>query len=98
MLDEFLFIAHHPSLCQATMNLFDAICDDIPVPVAPHKRTSPSQNTVFLGIELDTALGMAILPQDKVRLYAPSVHLTMQAHKVTRTQLESLVGKLSFAS
>ena len=98
MLDDFLFIASHASMCQSTMNLFDAICDDIAVPIAPHKRTSPSRNTVFLGIELDTARGMAILPQDKVRSYAASVQLTMEASKVTRTQLESLVGKLSFAS
>ena len=98
MLDDFLFIAHHASFCQKHMNLFDAICDDIGVPIAPEKKTTPSLNTVFLGIELDTQNGMAVLPMDKLETYSSSIREALGLKSMTKTELQSLVGKLSFAS
>jgi len=98
MLDDFLFIAHPESMCKAHMGLFDAICDDVGVPIAPEKKTEPSQHTVFLGIELDTIIDMAVLPADKLESYTISIQQSVTKRSLTKTELESLVGKLSFAS
>jgi hypothetical protein len=98
MLDDFLFLSHPASLCQSNMNLFDAICEDVGVPIALDKKTLPSQNTVFLGIELDTTADMAVLPPEKLCSYSESITQALSKKSLTRTQLESLVGKLSFAS
>jgi hypothetical protein len=98
MLDDFLFLSHPATLCQANINLFDAICDDIGVPIAPEKKTLPSQNTVFLGIELDTVTDMAVLPMEKIGAYSDSIVQAQSQRNITLTQLQSLTGKLSFAS
>lgn len=98
MLDDFFLAAQGNVLCSAHLAIFMDICDDLGVPVAAHKTTRPAQDTVFLGLQLDTIRGMALLPLDKLSKYASNVSQVLQQAKVKKSELESLVGQLSFAT
>ena len=63
-LDDFIFIAPTYDLCLEYQNMFIKICDQLGVPLSPHKVTKPAQNTTFLGILLDSENHLAKLPED----------------------------------
>ena len=66
LLDDFLFIAPSERLCQQQLNIFLEFCLHLGVPIAPEKTCGPSTTLSFVGIELDTVLKEARLPQDKL--------------------------------
>ena len=98
MIDDFFFMAPTHDKCQQHLGALLQLCGDIGVPIAPHKTTQPSTNTTFLGIELDTITNTAKLPADKLSGYANDIQEALLHSKIKRKGLESLVGKLSFAS
>ena len=98
MIDDFLILSHDQVTCQRHLNALISICADIGIPFAPDKTTSPSMNTVFLGIELDTQTQCAKLPMDKLNEYSSLIDHHLSKSKITQHDLESLVGKLSFAA
>ena len=98
MLDDFFFVANDYETCQKHLQAFMRICTDIGVPIALAKTTSPSTSTTFLGIELDTANRCAKLPNDKLTAYTEHLRQALTHNKITRKNLESLVGKLSYAA
>ena len=98
LLDDFLFIALTKLLCQTLLTNFQLLCADIGVPLAADKTTRPSTQEVFLGFLVDTVTRTTSLPQEKVSKYTEDVQNTLASKKITRTQLESLVGKLNFAA
>ena len=98
MIDDFFIMARDAKTCQDHLTRFISLCNDIGIPIAPHKTTSPSTNTSFLGIELDTVNHLAKLPQDKLSQYSNDIQQAIQHKKIPRSDLESIVGKLSFAA
>ena len=66
--------------------------------MAPEKTTSPSTNTTFLGIELDTINRQAKLPIEKLKEYENDIRLATYMKKMKKSDLESLIGKLNFAA
>ena len=98
MIDDFFIMADTEEKCHAHLQAFLNICKDLGVPMAPEKNTTPATNTTFLGIELDTLNQRAKLPIDKLLQYKAVVGDTLQKHRISRKELESLVGKLSFAA
>ena len=98
LLDDFFFAATTYRLCKRDLANFKALCDDIGVPLHPDKTTDPATDTPYLGIELDTREWIARLPMDKVEPYSACVESTLQHKRVTKKNLESLLGKLSFAA
>ena len=100
MIDDFLFIAITKSLCQRYIDSFCELCRDLGIPLAPGKTTDPDTVITFLGITLDSIKRMASLPQDKLLKYSSEVksYLGGEQKKISRKELESLVGKLSFAA
>ena len=98
MIDDFFIMATDAATCQRHLDTFINLCSEIGVPIAPHKTTQPSNNTAFLGIELDTLKHLAKLPPDKLSTYSQDVQEALSHKKITRSSLESLVGKLSFAA
>ena len=97
-LDDFLIIAKSRSLCQGYLDLFMRLCRDIGVPLSTKKTTVPSTNTVFLGIELDTIKQAALLPPDKLHQYKQDVQEVIGKRSITKRELQSLIGKLSFSA
>ena len=98
MLDDFLFIAQDNETCQRHLDAFITICRDIGVPIAQDKTTTPSTSITFLGIQLDTVHKCARLPPDKLQAYKQELLQTLSGSKIRRKNLESLTGKLAFAS
>lgn len=97
-IDDFFFMAKNKLLCDIGIQIFKDICNDIGVPLAPGKTTSPSLSTSFLGIQLDTACMCAKLPEDKLIHYTEEVKVVIKKRSITKHSLQSLIGKLSFAS
>ena len=98
-LDDFLDVAG-PSKDQAQRH-HDLILDMfnyLHVPVAPEKVEGPSTTLVFLGIELDTVCLEMRLPSDKKDDILATVLRILSTNRVTKRELASVVGKLSFAS
>lgn len=62
------------------------------------KTTAPSTNTTFWGIELDTTTQTAKLPIDKLTQYSILINQLLTHNKITRHNLESVIGKLNFAT
>ena len=97
-LDDFFFVDDNTHISLENKLTFDAICFDIGIPQAPDKVTAPSTITEFLGISLDSETWKATLPQDKLAKYTEAIQQSLQATHLSQTQLQSLVGKLQFAS
>ena len=98
MVDDFLIIGPDYQSCMSYLNIFQQICEDIDVPLAPEKTTTPSPCTTFLGIELNSQTRTARLPSDKLQQYQNDVTVALQSKNIRRKNLESLVGKLGFAA
>ena len=97
-LDDFLFIAPTENLCKEYLKLFKSICLDIGIPLSIEKTTEPSTSTIFLGIELNTRLQCAKLPIEKITSYSTNIKDVMEKRTITKRTLQSIIGKLSFAS
>ena len=96
--DDFLIIANNRGKCQQHLQVLLDLCDEIGVPTAPDKTTLPATNIIFLGIELDTSLSVARLPTVKLFEYSQLLAEVSQQRKIRKSELDSLVGKLNFAS
>ncbi|RUM44978.1 MAG: hypothetical protein DSY80_03845 [Desulfocapsa sp.] len=98
MIDDFLILADTQAKCRHNLNNLLALCRDIGIPMAPNKTTNPSTNTTFLGIELDTVTRSTKLPKDKLIDYSALLDQYLRQNKITKHNLESLIGKLNFAA
>ena len=98
MIDYFLFIGTDKASCTLHLDIFQSLCQDIGIPLAPDKTTTPDTSTIFLGILLDSKKRLAQVPEDKVHIYSADIAEHIQNGRLTQKQLQSLVGKLNFAS
>lgn len=97
-LDDFLFAGKAQShQCQNTLDIFQNICQDLGVPIAQEKTTTPATTITYLGIEFNTTLMSMKLPQDKLSLLSATIQTCIQHEKVTLKFLQSLIGLLNFA-
>lgn len=67
-------------------------------PSSTRQNDNTLTRNVFLGILLDSIRRRAQLPRDKLEDYATSIQQHLASSTITRKQLETLVGKLSFAA
>ena len=66
LLDDFLIISPKEDLCQKQLDLFLMLCSYLGIPMSPEKTVGQSQIISFAGIELDSILMEARLPQEKL--------------------------------
>ena len=97
ILDDFLFISPSYQSCLGALLVFQAICKDIGVPLAPDKTEGPDQVLSFAGIQLDTQSMSASLPQDKIYKFIGFIDLYSPLKSITLRQLQSITGMLNFA-
>jgi hypothetical protein len=98
MLDDFFIMSADYATCASHLQILLDLCEDIGIPIAPEKTTKPSTNTTFLGVELDTTARIARLPIDKLTQYSADIREVLAHNKIQKRDLESLIGKLSFAA
>lgn len=67
-LDDFLFVGPaNSNVCEESLRLFLNLCKTLGVPIKNEKNEHSCTFLVFLGIELDSVLVEARLPDDKIR-------------------------------
>ena len=62
------------------------------------KVINPFQWLIFLGIEIDTILRWLILPQRKMAEIHKILQFSVSKDKLTKRELQCIIGKLNFAS
>ena len=97
LLDDFLIVAQNRTLCQSQLSLFLDLCSFLGIPIAPEKTCGPSTILSFVGIELDTVLLQARLPQEKIDKCVSLLSEFQRRKKVTLKEIQSLTGLLNFA-
>jgi hypothetical protein len=73
------------------------MCEVLGVPIKSEKTEGPATSLVFLGIELDTCLMEARLPQDKIEKIKIALKSVQKCKKIKLRDLQSLIGLLNFA-
>ena len=97
LLDDFLIISPREELCQKQLDLFLTLCSYLGIPMAPEKTVGPSQIISFAGIELDSILMEARLPQEKLDKCQTLISAFLTRRKVSLQEIQSLTGLLNFA-
>ncbi len=97
-LDDFFFVAPSWDLCNAHLEGFLTLCSSLGIPIAQEKTFTPRTTLTFLGIEIDSIMGQVRLPMDKVADLQSTIMALLESNKTTRSTLESLHGKLNFAT
>ena len=73
------------------------LCSYLGIPMAPEKTVGPSTTIAFAGIELDSILMEARLPQEKIDKCLELLSIFLQCRRVTLKEIQSLTGLLDFA-
>ena len=73
------------------------LCSYLGIPMAPEKTVGPSTTLTFAGIELDTVLMEARLPQEKLDKCRELLAAFLRWRKVTLQEIQSLTGLLNFS-
>ena len=105
-LDDFLLLGPPDSpACAEALHIFQALCEELGVPIAEEKTEGPSTTLTFLGIEIDTAFLQLRLPQDKLHKLMVLLGRWMQGSQNlsprrsgTKRDLLSLIGLLNHAA
>ena len=98
-LDDFLDVSPpHTSIAAHHHALILDIFSHLNVPVAPEKVEGPSTCLTFLGLELDTIQLEIRLPDKKRTAYLATVSAVQQSGTISKRELASVLGNLSFAS
>ena len=97
-LDDFFLASSSQSSCQRDFDTILNFFRFLGVPISEDKLVSPSTLLVYLGIEIDSVVGLIRLPSDKLADIQALLRQMLQRHKCRKRDLLSLIGKLSFAS
>ena len=98
-LDDFLFIAHSKDELEETLRKAQAIFASLGLVVNAEKTEGPLQRISFLGVLIDSVECVTACTEERLReLRKLLVQASQPNTLIRRGQLESLVGKLSFAA
>lgn len=96
-LDDFLSISPTSEIADEFNRDFIKICKELGMAIN-HDKDLTGTSLEFLGIELDTIQMQARLSSEKLEEAKHRVNSALQRSSLSRTDLESLVGFLSFAA
>ena len=96
-LDDFLVIAPTREACQLAFTTLLQLLQDLGFSISWHKVLGPTQNLVFLGVELDTKQCTMSLPSSKLQDLHQLTSSFLTKRRATKTQLQQLAGKLNWA-
>ena len=97
VLDDFIFISSTEEACLSGLRIFQDVCVILGVPLAEEKTVGLVKMLIFLGIELDTLLMEARLPQDKLLNCQQLICSTLGKKSLFLKSLQSIIGVLNFA-
>ena len=98
--DDFLLANKNKTIAREHLAGALGIFDDLGAFTAPEKTKGPTRRLVYLGVEIDTRLMTARLPDVKLRELARLLSVVWGSYKTkaTRAELQSLCGKLNWAA
>ena len=99
-LDDFLFINDCEAAGRQSIMAAESVFDSFGLVVNPDKTEGPSQRIAFLGVQFDSVAQTIACTPERIEelialLEAPLAH---PDGKIRLTQLQSLIGKLQFAT
>lgn len=97
-LDDFLIISKTKDECHKQMHCLMETLRYLGFAINYSKVMGPAQCLTFLGIELDTVTCSVRLPEDKLSKFISEVKLMHSSKSTSKRELQSLAGKLSWAS
>ena len=97
-LDDFLVVEDSYESCKATMDVLRRVLRELGFRINYKKIEGPTQRINFLGVILDSNTMSVDLPASKCAELKETLSATMNKTKVTKKQLQSLAGKLNWAS
>ena len=97
-LDDFLNVTTGHTVAQRQLAILLRASIYLGVPLAPVKVEGPARSLTFLSIILDCERLEARLPMDKLTNLRSLLASSINSRKISQRQLESLLGKLSFAA
>jgi hypothetical protein len=95
--DDFLFVVQGAEGAQELLLEALALCADLGLPMAMDKTVGPTTQLIFLGIELDTLLLRARLPDTRLHDLQRLMADWGRKKRASVVELQSLTGLLNFA-
>ena len=96
--DDFLVIAPTHAKCEQALKIMLDTCHDAGFPVQPTKVTAPANQVKFLGVYMDTVSKTLSIDVERLSEIKDLTAQALTLTHLTKRQLLSLVGKLSFAA
>ena len=97
-LDDFLFIGKPQSdECAVSLELTEATCQELRLPLAMRKREGPACLLGFLGILIDTVAMELRLPPERLERLVRVIRQWRHKKACTKRDLLSLIGQLQHA-
>ena len=97
-LDDFLLIADTYQECWTWLNSLIHLLRQLGFAINYPKVETPATSLEFLGVRLDTVAGTLSLSPHKLSAMLTEVHSTLKRSCISKAALQSLAGKLSWAS
>ena len=97
-LDDFLVAGETFEQCISAYNALIGLLRELGFMIAWNKVCDPCQKLTFLGISIDTRRGTLSLEHAKVQELQGHIRSVQGKHRVTKRQLESIAGRLAWAS
>ena len=97
-LDDFLVVRDNYRDCQLTLMTLMKVLRDLGFAINYKKLETAAKKVTFLGVELDTEELVMRLPDSKLERLLHEVHQVYQATSASKRDLQSLLGRLSWAS
>ena len=97
-LDDFIIIADQKVTCRSGLNALIALLRQLGLRINWNKVVDPCQCIIYLGIEINTVCGTLRLDPGKTKQLVALLKEFAVKKRVSKKQLQSLAGKLSWAS
>lgn len=97
-LDDFFICERSSRDCAKTLKALIKLLRELGFAINWKKVVDPCRKIVFLGIEIDSQRMELRLPEEKLVALKHELAVFSQRKRATRKQLQSLLGKLSYAS
>ena len=96
--DDFFIAQKDKKSCLAAYNTLVILLRSLGFKISWGKAVDPTQSIVFLGICINTRTGTLSLDSIKKSALIELLHKTLQQKRLSKNQLQSLAGKLAWAS
>ena len=96
--DDFCGVGATEEEAMAGFKEFQRLCDHLGMVLAPEKSAPPAQSMEWLGFNVDSVSLLLTVPKDKLSALLEEGVEWMVKDKATRSELQSLTGKLSHVS